>query len=89
MNTRIRRLTAISLLTCLSLGGFSASASEEEATSEATDALTKLHSANIERAREANDQAVDEALSEVLESTRLDLDIRLLDRKSKTVAAAN
>lgn len=89
MNTRIQRLTAISLLTILSLGGFSASASEEEATSEATNALAKLHSANIERAQEANDEAMNEALSEVLESTRLDLDIRLLDRKSETVAAAN
>jgi len=89
MNTRIKRLTAISLLTCLGLGGFSANASEELASSEATDSQDKLHAANIERAREANDQAMTEALGEVLESARLDLDIRLLDRKSKTVAAAN
>lgn len=91
MNTKARRLTSAALLASFCLTGLSIGAVAEDSKSTAATpvAASEIQAANLKRAQESNDEALDEALDKVLERTRLDLDIRLLDRNSETVAVAN
>ncbi len=91
MNTKFRRLSPAALMALFCLTGLSVNAIADDSETAATTAVaaTDVQAANLKRAQESNDEAMDEALAKVLERTRLDLDIRLLDRKSETVATAN
>jgi hypothetical protein len=90
MNTTSRRLTVAALLTSLGLAGLSVAIADDSHTKTVTNAAaSEVQAANLERAQASNDEALHEALERVLENTRLDLDIRLLEGSSKTVAATN
>lgn len=59
----------------------------EEHTERET-AGSEVEQSSRKRAADANREAVDGATRSILEATRLDLDIRLIDRTSPTLARA-
>jgi hypothetical protein len=78
---------AILLMTGGLAGITSAAAEENDAATTTKDADNDTAQHNRELAQEATDDATSEAVGRILENTKLELDIQLIGRSSKTVAA--
>jgi hypothetical protein len=87
VNTKIRTAIGTAFL-ALGLGLVAAPATAGDEDRPAAEAkMTTPDQHSRESAKAANEAAVSEAVNAVIEATRLDLDIRLIGRRSVTVAA--
>lgn len=87
MGNRIQQVTIVAAFLFTVAGTFPVAAEETTDSTYDTEAVASIQATNAELAKEANEDALDDAVKSILENNRLDLDIRLLDHNSETVAA--